>query len=194
MAIPKKVWQYNAKTGMFVREFNSLSDAGRAVGCHPSNVRHGIVDDFAVKGYYWKWSKGKRLLKVPIKTERFNPRSKPVKVFKNGKLLAKFNSTHAASEAVGLKPQTLRSMIKGKRPSGVFSAEYVNPADLKRMRNHGGGAKIPVPVIAKKANGKIYKKFKSIGEAARITKVKNISLALKGVIKTAGGYVWERAK
>lgn len=194
MAKPKKIWQYNAKTGMYVREFDSLSEAGRLVECHPSNIRHGIEDDFAVKGYYWKWAKGKKTLKVPTKPERFNPRSKPIKLLKNGKFYAKFPSTKAAAEEIGVKPQTIREMIKFKRNSNSFTAEYVNPKDLNRNKNHGGGARVPVPVIARKVNGKKELRFSSIGEAAKKLKVRNISLALKGKIKTAGGFVWERAK
>ena len=78
MADPKAVWAYRQKTGVFVRKYNSVSEAARKINSHPSNILHAVRDGIAVKGYYWLVANGKRPLKVPLKSERFNPRSKPI--------------------------------------------------------------------------------------------------------------------
>ncbi len=195
MADAKSVWAYRQKTGVYVRKYDSVSEAARKINSHPSNILHAIRDGIAVKGYYWLFANGKRPLKVPLKSERFNPRSKPINILKKGKFFAKFSSTKDAAEAIGLNAHTIRQLCKNKnKKSGDFTAEYINPKDKNRIKNHGGGFKQPIPVIAKTAEGKIVGQFKSIGEASEKLKVKNISICLQGRIKQAGGYIWEKAK
>ena len=195
MADPKAVWAYRQKTGVFVRKYNSVSEAARKINSHPSNILHAIRDGIAVKGYYWLVANGKRPLKVPLKAERFNPRSKPINIFKKGKFFARFASTKDAAESIGLNAHTIRQLCKFKnKKSGDFTAEYVNPKDKNRIKNHGGGYKEPIPVVAKTLDGKVAGTFNSIGEASEKLKVKNISMCLQGRIKQAGGYRWEKAK
>jgi hypothetical protein len=195
MADPKAVWAYRQKTGVFVRKYNSVSEAARKINSHPSNILHAIRDGIAVKGYYWLVANGKRPLKVPLKSERFNPRSKPINIFKKGKFFARFGSTKDAAEAIGLNAHTIRQLCKYKnKKSGDFTAEYVNPKDKNRIKNHGGGYKEPIAVVAKTLDGKIAGTFKSIGEASEKLNVKNISMCLQGRIRQAGGYTWEKVK
>jgi NUMOD1 domain len=195
MAEPKAVWAYRQKTGVFVRKYNSISEAARKINSHPSNVLHAVSDGIAVKGYYWLLAEGKRPLKVPQKSERFNPRSKPINIYKKGKFFAVFQSTKDAAEVIALNAHTIRQLCLDKnKNSGDFSAEYVNPKDKNRVKNHGGGYRKPVAVIAKTSKGKIVGRFNSIGEASEKLKVRNISLCLQGRIKQAGGYFWEKAK
>ena len=195
MADPRPVWAYRQKTGVFVRKYDSVSEAARKIKSHPSNILHAVRDGIAVKGYYWLFANGKRPLKVPLKSERFNPRSKPVNIYKNKKFFAKFTSTKEAAEAIGLNPHTVRQLCKNKnKSSGIYSAEYVNSKDKNRNKNHGGGFKKPVAVIAKTLDGKLVGRFKSIGEASKKLNVRNISMCLQGKIKQAGGYLWEKAK
>jgi hypothetical protein len=138
---------------------------------------------------------GKRPLKVPLKSERFNPRSKPINIFKKGKFFARFASTKDAADAIGLNPHTIRQLCKSRsKKSGDFSAEYVNPKDKNKLKNHGGGFKRPIPVLAKTLEGKMVGRFESIGEASEKLNVKNISMCLQGRIKQAGGYIWEKVK
>ena len=86
-------------------------------------------------------------------------------------------------------------MCKDKnKKSDDFSAEYLNSKDKNRIKNHGGGYKKPIPVIAKTLDGKLVGRFLSIGEASEKLKVKNISMCLQGRIKQAGGYLWEKTK
>ncbi len=197
----KPVHQYNGNTGIFIRQFPSISSAAKKTGAQVSNLKYACELEIRCRNYYWRYAEEKKLLKVRI--NEFNRGGKKVCIYKictDGKA-KKFTVCNTISEAVkltGISHTTIRNICRGKiKMYREYTFEFVNEEDnwnrkasfdLYDIIRKNSRSYYKVPVKLTKDN-KIYK-FDSIAEASRELKInsKSISNVLAGRWKTAGGY------
>lgn len=73
----RRVWQFS-KEGVFIKEYESLTDAGKKYMLSTSNIHKAIKRNTKCGGYYWRYAIGERPLHIPI--ERFR-KGKKVDVY-----------------------------------------------------------------------------------------------------------------
>ena len=198
---PIAIRKYNGKTGKLIREYSSLSSAAKSIGTSPSAIKNSCELEIRCGGYYWRYARGKKLLKV--NTRHYRRGGKKIRIYKTltGGKSKVFMVCDTISEAVritGISQTTIRKICRGEM--SVFKGytfEFINEEDkwnhlsefnLYKNRHKTSRSYHKRPVILTK-NNKTHK-FGSIAEASRKLNINYKSLinALAGRWNTAGGY------
>lgn len=111
----------------------------------------------------------------------------PVRQMLNGKTIAVYETRNIASVATGIDLSSIRQACKGSRKSaGGYSWQ---PA---RLSNNLARAKKLAMIVQKDADGKIRGHYRDVKIASMATGIKAsyIQSALRGRVKTAGGFSW----
>lgn len=199
---PKAIRQYDGKTGLFIREYSSMSLAAKKTNTSASSIKHACEIEIRCDGYYWRYSVGKKLLKVKARVYRRG--GKKVRVYKTrtGGKPRKFTLCDTISEAVnltGISHTTIRNICRGKISQYKgFTFEFVNEEDnwnrtaefnLYKNKKRNPRPYYKCPVKLTKDNNSY--KFDSIAEASRELNINYKSLinVLAGRWQTAAGYL-----
>jgi hypothetical protein len=106
-----KVWQYN-KNGIYVRTFNSYSEAAKSIGTYTGNISNAIKYNIRAKGYYWRTAKGKKELKIPV--SKYRRGGQRINIYKNGKFIYLASTYSEAVQLTGIPHSTIRNNCRGK--------------------------------------------------------------------------------
>ena len=106
-----KVRQYNSD-GIYLRTYETLSDAARAVKTYAGNITSAIKFDIKSKGYYWKKDEGRKHLKIVVRNYRRG--GKQILIYKNKKFFCETSTITEAEDITGVPESTIRNSCKGK--------------------------------------------------------------------------------
>ncbi len=124
------------------------------------------------------------------------PYSRPVcQVTKDGKLVARYPSLSAASEAAGISVQSLGAAAGGKSmQSGgfvwVYEENYVEGVGMRKRKSYR-------PVDKFNLKGKFIARYDSVNEAAASVGLKSasgVTGVCRGKKKACGGHIWKYAE
>ncbi len=106
-----KVRQYNSH-GIYIRTFETLSEAARAVKTYTGNISNAVKFDIKAKGYYWKKDVGRKHLK--IKVRKYRRGGKPILIYKDKHYFCETSTITEAQDITGVPESTIRNSCKGK--------------------------------------------------------------------------------
>jgi hypothetical protein len=196
-----QLWQFNGKTGKYIKSFPSARAASRAVNSDSSNILVASRRGYRSGGFYWRIAEGKKPKQVPTKQIRQDAKS--IRVYdwlktknKRGKLKATYSSMDSAAKALNVTITTIRKCCREKDYviQHKYDCEFVNPKDNETRTVFYNNK--PKPVYAYSLNGKLVKEFKSTGEASRVTGIakSDIMKCARKEAKRAKNYIWRYQK
>lgn len=118
---PKAVFQYT-KTGEFIQEFYSMSEAERITGIDHYSISKVLDDNTqSAGGYLWT----SHLVDNISYSKRQHPNSRPILQFdKNGNFIREWNSVLEAAKALKLKPSNISRNIKSSVTPKKYKFQY----------------------------------------------------------------------
>lgn len=162
-----------------------------------------IRDDILLKGYIWRYGDADHLDEAEIEQIRQNiskPKCRDITQYTlKGVKIGYFTSIVDAAQQTGVPPGGINSCVDGRKAT---AGGYI-------WRRGNGKAILHIPETPRPLGNKLTHKidqfdldgkkiatYASISEAARTTEVHKttIAAAVRGSIKTAGGFVWKRNK
>lgn len=188
----RKVYQYLAKTGEFIQEYSSLTEAAKANGIDRidgiSNCLHGRRKVHF--GYIWSFERvDKKDPEEYISNEKI-----PIYAYTlDGKFFNEYESINAGAAATDTNRGDIGKVLRGKIKFAnglIWSKEKVDSVPPIRTGKNGA---TPVKQIDKNT-GEVIQIFSSQSEAARTLGLKSscgISDCCVGRHKTCAGFRWE---
>ena len=181
--VVRKVAQYS-KDGELLAVFESLEEAGKAVGAYSSSIAKVCRGKLkSTKGYIWRYIDNDEKPLKSIQIEESKIAGRIVRELVNNVVVREYNTIQEASETTGIPKSTLTYYIDTGKI--INNTRWI--ADDKTEKEH--------PVISLSINTSI-EYYKSITEAARQTGIARsaIIMCCNGKQLTAGGRTWKYAK
>lgn len=185
----KKVYQYNSNTGKFIKEFNSLSEAGQSVNCDSSNICRGIKYNYFVKNFAWSFNKVDTLdltvfnPKILIPVYRYTSDGKFDKEFKS---LTKAGTESDASAVYIQKAATLGYLVNNVYYFSFYKFDSFDKARTQQIQNRR--------VFMYDANGSFVKEYESQRKAELENQYCNITNCIKFRYPDKNGNYWSLEK
>jgi hypothetical protein len=191
--------------GNRIRSYPSTADAARSVNTSHMNIYDALTKDSnTCMGFIWRYGEGLKKIKVPEalrhRLELKKIYAQPVTQYDlDGNRIAVFPDFHVAAMKLKFSKYFLAYTAGGasltnhgycwRLGNGAPKINVDHLADVGKKRL----LKIAKPVIQYDLNGNKIKKYSSLSEAERTTKISAsyIGAAAAGKFKSAKGYCWK---
>lgn len=180
------VYQYDSKTGNFITEYKSLSEACRNLDYSTSNLTRAIKLGYLVHNkYYFSYTKLDHYSKA--KTEDLK-QNKIHQYNISGEYLQSFNDVKEASIHTGLKVNDILTAIKLDRQIGGYQFSFTlepNKKDLSDRLKFTTGLKVGQYTL----DGELVRTYNTVSECKK--DFPGCCRVLKGKGKTCKGYIFK---
>lgn len=184
------------KNNKFIKEWNSISEASRALNIsHISIIKTCKGEINSGGNFVWMYKNDYEKTKdsLPDRTNTNFYTSEVVQLTLEGEFIKEWSSMIEASKTLGIKSSGISLACRGnRRRAGNFlwryKSEYVNnKEEIKPYRSNNSKE-----IVQLTKENELIGEFKSISEASKNTGFgnSNISSALRGKSKTANGFKW----
>lgn len=178
----KSVFQYDLQ-GNFIKEFDSIASAAKESNISPSGISascNGVQK--SAGGFIFKFEKNEK-----IDAYKSSVLKKVSQYDLQGNFIKEFESITIASNETNVEHTLISDCCKGitnRSGNFIFKFEKVEKVEPYVARTK--------QVAQFDLAGNLIKKYDSITDACRETKITNVAKACKGTsrYKTAGGYKW----
>nr|DAP31400.1 MAG TPA: intron associated endonuclease [Caudoviricetes sp.] len=186
----RKVYQYSAVDGSFIKEWSSHTEVIKHFGVTTPVLERCLLGQaFTQWGYCWSYLK---MDKFPINERMVNPQEKKVEMYSlNGELLQTFSSIAEAARQTGCERSAIKRCCRGELH---FHGGYVwKCTEILYEKKYNNTAK-KVQQICPESN-EIIQVFNSISQAAKSLgkETSMIRRVLNDEKRTAYGYRWKTA-
>jgi group I intron endonuclease len=188
----KKVVQYDLN-GNLIKVWDSVIDAGKALGVDKGNISHccnNYKSHKTIAGYIWRWL-GDELTEEYISFCNQKNKKCVSQYSLSGELICVFESAAEAEKVTGISHGNITRNCKGRvNSAGGYIWLY---AEDELTDKHLKSNKRELKCIAQYTlSNEFIGLFNNMSEAEFITGInrKCISNCCRGIGKTAGGYIW----
>ncbi|MBL0743878.1 NUMOD1 domain-containing DNA-binding protein [Chryseolinea lacunae] len=187
----KPVTQYEL-SGKMLKRYPSLKEAGRKNGLDSGTISKCALGKSRIAGgYVWRYDDNP--YRGEFKNKIKNKAKKIVQYSLEGKVVARFDSANEASAQTGFTAATLLDCAhKRTRVSHGFVWRFENDSYRGEFKHYSVGK----PVTQCSPEGKRLNTYHTIEEAAKASGLTsaNIQKNVIGANKTAGGFIWRKAR
>lgn len=182
----KPVYQYSAITGLFLKEYSSLADAGKDINSDSSTISHSIQLKYKLKNFIFSFEKKS---KIELSEFNFKTLTPVYRYLKSGEFDMAFTSlTEAGNNSLDTvaayiqKAAILGYLVKDTFYFSFYKFDTYNKARLQQIKCRS--------VYKYSKDGVFIQEYSSQEKAEKENKNCNITQAIKGRIPDQNGNFW----